>query len=183
MPIAPEDRARLLELARASVKHTVAGGPAVPLGPCQGVLAEQRGCFVTLTNQEALRGCIGTFTPRRPLGESVVEMAASAAKDPRFIYYRPITPDELSDLTVAISVLSPLEPIDDPLSLEIGTHGIYIVSGRGGGCFLPEVATDQDWNAEQFLTQCCTGKAGLAPDAWRDSETQVYVFTSEKFSE
>ena len=55
--------------------------------------------------------------------------------------------------------------------------------GGAGGCFLPEVATDQGWNAEEFLTQCCSGKAGLSPDAWRDKKTQVLVFTSEKFSE
>ncbi len=63
----------------------------------------------------------------------------------------------------------------------IGEHGIYVVRGPYSGCFLPEVATDQGWDAEQFLTQCCTGKAGLPPDAWRDKDTKVYLFTSEKF--
>ena len=182
MSISAEDRAKLLELARASIAHTVGGEPAVQIDAQEGVLAEKRGCFVTLTNRGSLRGCIGTFTPRSPLAESVVEMAASACRDPRFIYYKPITPAELSQLTVEVSVLSPLEPIADPLSVEIGRQGIYIVRGHNSGCFLPEVATDQGWNAEQFLTHCCAGKANMPPDAWRDSDTKVYVFTSEKFS-
>jgi AMMECR1 domain-containing protein len=54
---------------------------------------------------------------------------------------------------------------------------------RGGrsGCFLPEVATDQGWDAAEFLSQCCQGKAGLPPDAWRQPGTKVFLFTSEKF--
>jgi AmmeMemoRadiSam system protein A len=151
------------------------------LGAYEGALAEKRGCFVTLTNQGALRGCIGTFAARRPLAEAVVTMAAQAAKDPRFIYYRPVTAAELDELSIEVSVLSPLEPIEDPLTLKIGTHGIYIDRGGASGCFLPEVATDQGWNAEQFLSHCCSGKAGLPADAWRQADTQVYVFTSEKF--
>ena len=182
MSISTEDRARLLELARASVAHTVSGEPAVKLGSHQGVLAEKRGCFVTLTNRGSLRGCIGTFTPRSPLAESVVEIAAGACRDPRFIYYKPITPAELGQLTIEVSVLSPLELIADPLSVQIGMQGIYVGRGHSSGCFLPEVATDQGWDAEQFLTHCCAGKANLSPDAWRNSDTKVYVFTSEKFS-
>ena len=78
-------------------------------------------------------------------------------------------------------MLSPLQETADPDKLTVGTHGIYIVRGPNSGCFLPEVATDQNWAAEQFLSHCCTGKAGLPPDAWRDADTKVYLFTSEKF--
>lgn len=183
MAISAQERATLVALARQSVAHTVAGGPPPAAPALGGVLGEPRGCFVTLTNRDALRGCIGTFHPHGPLAESVVEMAAAAARDPRFIYYRPITPGELPHLTVEVSVLGPLEPIADPLSLQIGTHGIYIIHGGSAGCFLPEVATDQGWDAREFLTQCCAGKAGLPPDAWRDPQAKVFVFTSEKFSE
>ena len=182
MAIPSADRAKLIALARSSVAHTIAGAPAPTVSDRAGVLGEKRGCFVTLTNAGALRGCIGTFQPQLPLADQVVEMAAAAARDPRFIYYRPITPAELDQLTVEVSVLSGLEPIDDPLSLKIGTHGIYIRGRSGAGCFLPEVATDQGWDVEQFLSHCCGGKAGLAPDAWREADTQVLVFTSEKFS-
>lgn len=183
MSISAQDRATLVALARQAVAHAVGAGPLPQMPSLQGILAEPLGCFVTLTNRGALRGCIGTFHPRGPLAEMVVEMGSAAAQDPRFIYYRPITARELPQLTVEVSVLSRLEPIADPLALEIGKHGIYIIRGGAGGCFLPEVATDQGWGAEEFLTQCCSGKAGLAPDAWRDKGTQVFVFTSDKFNE
>jgi len=183
VPISAEDRGRLIQLARQALSHIVANGPAPALGNVAGILAECRGCFVTLTNRGQLRGCIGTFAPRWPLAEAVVRMAAEAARDSRFLYIRPVTARELPELTVEVSVLSPLEPIGDPLSIEIGKHGIYIVRGHASGCFLPEVATDQGWNVEQFLGYCCEHKAGLPADAWRQDGTQVHVFTSEKFSE
>ncbi len=181
MPIAPEDRRKLVELARAAVASQVRGDrpPAVDE---EGLLGEQRGCFVTLTNNDALRGCIGAFQPRGPLGRTIVEMGAAAARDPRFTW-NPITPGEVDELTVEVSVLSPLTKTDDPLSLELGKHGIYVKRGFQAGCFLPEVATDQGWDAETFLTQCCAGKADMPPDAWKLSDTDVYLFTSEKFSE
>jgi uncharacterized protein len=180
MSIALEDRARLVALARLAVRAEIAQTPLTPQEPMDGLLSEPRGCFVTLTNSGHLRGCIGTFQPRGPLGEMVVEMARAAARDPRFVY-NPITTRELPDLTIEVSVLSPLEETRDPLSLEIGRHGIYIVRGGRAGCFLPEVATDMGWSAQQFLDECCAGKAGLPLGAWKLEGTKVYIFTSEKF--
>jgi len=180
MSIEPEQRAALVKLARSAAAAQVTGGPMPKVENPTGVLAEKRGCFVTLTNRGRLRGCIGTFVPREPLGETVVQMGAAAARDPRFVH-DPITPDELDDLTVEVSVLSALQQTDDPEKLELGKHGIYIVRGAAAGCFLPEVATEMNWSVEQFLDNCCTHKAGLPPGAWRDPETKVYLFTSEKF--
>jgi len=183
MSTSQEDRKTLLRLARESVRAAVskAALPAPP--PAEGILGQQRGCFVTLTNRGKLRGCIGTFHPRKPLGEQVIEMGAAAAKDPRFIYYDPVRPAEVDELTVQVSVLSELEPIANPLDIELGVHGIYIVRGPAAGCFLPEVAAETGWSKEKFLSQCCAGKAGMAADAWNDPETTVYTFTSEKFSD
>lgn len=183
MPISAEDRSRLVALARAAVEAAVTGKPIPKPQDLAGLLAEPRGAFVTLTNKGRLRGCIGTFHPRGPLGQMVVEMGQSAARDPRFVW-DPITPEELPEVTLEVSVLSPLQETHQPFSLkelQIGTHGIYIVRGNRAGCFLPEVATDQGWNAEQFLTECCRGKAGLPADAWKMIDTKVYLFTSEKF--
>ncbi|MDP6542503.1 MAG: AmmeMemoRadiSam system protein A [Phycisphaerae bacterium] len=183
MAISAEDRGKLVSLARGAVAAQVTGqGRPEPPAP-EGILAEMRGCFVTLTNAGRLRGCIGTFRPDRPLGEMIIEMGMSAAgHDPRFLG-NPITPGELDELKIEISVLSPLVKTDDPLSLEIGKHGIYIVGGGGrSGCFLPEVATDQGWGVREFLDHCCTGKAGMSGGAWQDSDTTVYLFTSEKFN-
>jgi len=182
MAIAPEDRTTLLNLARGAVEAAVRH-KAPPRPPAlTGVLGERRGCFVTLTNHGRLRGCIGTFQPREPLGLTVIRMGEAAARDPRFVGDR-ITVPELPQLTVEVSVLSPLEETDHPEKLQIGTHGIYIVRGPYAGCFLPEVATDQGWNAVEFLDQCCMGKAGLPRGSWRQADTKVYLFTSEKFTE
>ncbi|MDP6045991.1 MAG: AmmeMemoRadiSam system protein A [Phycisphaerae bacterium] len=182
MTISAEDRSTLVTLARQAVAAQVTGQPRPEAPPDQGLLAEERGCFVTLTNAGYLRGCIGTFQPDRPLGEMIIEMGMSAAgHDPRFLA-NPITADELDHLHIEVSVLSPLEKTDDPLGLEIGTHGIYVQGGGRSGCFLPEVATDQGWDAQQFLDHCCASKAGMGSGAWRQSDTTVYLFTSEKFS-
>lgn len=182
MEIPDEQRKELIRLARESVEAAVTGRPAPRTPDPAGVLGRMRGCFVTLTNQGRLRGCIGTFQPRKPLAEQIIEMGAAAARDSRFVF-DPITAAELPKLTVGVSVLSELQPIDDPLNIELGVHGIYIIRGPAAGCFLPEVATETGWSKEEFLSQCCAGKAGMSPDAWRDPATKVYVFTSDKFSE
>lgn len=180
MAIDAQDRKELISLARKAVESTVLRqNPPVPANTA-GLFGQVRGCFVTLTNHGELRGCIGTFQPEEPLGETIVEMARAAARDPRFTM-NPITPAELPELTIEISVLSPLEPTREPEKLEVGRHGIYVVKGYRSGCFLPEVATDQGWDAIQFLRYCCSHKAGLSPDAWRDPDATVYLFTSEKF--
>ena len=139
------------------------------------------GCFVTIKNRERLRGCIGRFISDKPLIELVAEMTkASATEDPRFVGNR-IRPDELNKLDIEISVLSPLKRTDDPLSLRLGIDGIYIKRGFNAGCFLPQVATETGWTKEDFLSYCCAHKAGLAPDAWKDPQTEVNLFTAEVF--
>ncbi len=180
MVITLEDRAKLISLARQAVVAEVTDTAAPSCENATGLLGAMRGCFVTLTNRAILRGCIGTFHPQMPLGQMIVEMGKSAARDPRFVM-NSITPAEICELAVEVSVLSPLEETTEPENLEIGVHGIYIISGQSAGCFLPEVATDQRWTVEEFLSHCCSSKAGMSPDAWRDPDTKVYLFTSEKF--
>ncbi|MBM4102707.1 MAG: AmmeMemoRadiSam system protein A [Planctomycetes bacterium] len=144
-------------------------------------LLAECGCFVTLKNNEDLRGCIGNFTADKPLIEMVREMAMSSARrDPRFTH-NPIRPAELPLLEIEISVLSPMEKTDNPMGLELGKHGIFITDGRRSGCFLPQVATETGWTTEEFLNYCCTHKAGLREYAWEDPEVEVYLFTAEVF--
>lgn len=180
--LSADQRQTLLKLARQAVAAEVAGSPAPTLPRCEGVLAAKRGCFVTLTNRGTLRGCTGTFQPRLPLAEQIIEMACAAAHDERF-WDNPITSDEVKQLTVGVSVLSELSVIKNPLDIELGVHGIYIVHGWSAGCFLPEVATETGWSKEEFLSHCCADKAGMSADAWRDPATKVYIFTSDKFAE
>ncbi|HOX05065.1 MAG TPA: AmmeMemoRadiSam system protein A [Planctomycetota bacterium] len=178
-PLSAEARRELLAIARAALAAAVRGEPAPPVAGRSPELAAPCGCFVTYKNGGRLRGCIGCFTSDRPLAETVAEYARiSATQDWRFAG-DPITPAELDDIDVEISVLSPLVPIGNPLDLELGVHGIYIRRGGRSGCFLPQVATEHGMSKEQFLSECCAGKAGLAPDAWRDPKTSVSVFTAE----
>jgi uncharacterized protein len=174
-------RQTLLRVARDAVAAAVSGGSPPPLAADDPVLNDPCGCFVTLKTRGRLRGCIGQFISDRPLIELVAEMAeSSAAKDPRFVGQR-ITSRELNDLEIEISVLSPLHRTTDPLSLRLGVDGIYIKRGYATGCFLPQVATETGWSEEEFLSYCCSHKAGLAPDAWQDPQTEVYLFTAEVF--
>ncbi|MFW6158927.1 MAG: AmmeMemoRadiSam system protein A, partial [Planctomycetota bacterium] len=140
------------------------------------------GAFVTLHKRGQLRGCIGAFTADKPVCHVVGEMARSSAiNDPRF---QPLTEAELSDLDIEISVLSPMEKTDDPLSLELGVHGVYVKRGLQSGTFLPQVATEHGMSKEQFLSTCCAHKAGLPPDAWKkDPQTEVYLYTAQVFGE
>ena len=140
-------------------------------------------CFVTLKTRGRLRGCLGHFEADAPARERVREMArASVLDDPRFGGDR-IRPDELDRVEIEISVLHPREKVDDPLSIELGRDGISIRRGARTGCFLPQVATETGWTKEQFLSNCCSHKAGLDPDAWRDPETEVQRFRAEVFGD
>ena len=171
----------LLKVARDTVKAVIADGAMPKPKSSDPELNARCGCFVTLKNVEELRGCIGQFTSDIPLIELIVEMArASATSDPRF-FSDPITADELEQLDVEISVLSPLQKTDDPLSLRLGVDGIYIKRGCASGCFLPQVATETGWSKKEFLSYCCAHKAGLPADAWKDPKTDVYLFSAEVF--
>jgi len=171
----------LLTVARDTVEAVITGGPTPKPQSDDPELNAHCGCFVTLKNKGRLRGCIGQFISEGPLIELVGQMAkASATGDPRF-FADPIKPIELKNLDIEISVLSPLQRTNEPLSLRLGIDGIYIKKGRASGCFLPQVATETGWSKEEFLSYCCAHKAGLAADAWRDLDTEVYLFTAEVF--
>lgn len=177
-----QQRALMLQLARDTLQAKLTGQPLPDVAPFESVDVPHAGAFVTLRNRGRLRGCIGTFSPQGTLPETIRDMARAACDDPRF-FADPVGLDELAELGIEISVLSPLTPTDDPLSLELGKHGIYIRRGMAGGCFLPQVATELGWDKETFLSQCCRGKAGLEPDAWKDPDTEVLLFTAEVFGE
>jgi AmmeMemoRadiSam system protein A len=178
-----EQKNILLSVARNAVTAAVSGKKPARVSSDDAELNAHCGCFVTLKNKDELRGCIGQFVSDRPLIELVSDMAvASATGDPRFFADR-ITPKEVDQLDIEISVLSPLKKTNDPLSLRLGVDGIYIKNGYASGCFLPQVATETGWSKEEFLSYCCAHKAGLKPDAWKDKETEVYLFTADIIEE
>ena len=171
----------LLRVAKAAVAAAVKKEPVAPAHSDDPELNGHCGCFVTLKNHDRLRGCIGQFTADQPLVELIGQMAvASSTQDSRF-FDDPITADELANLEIEISVLSPMTVTEEPLNLRLGIDGIYITDGRRSGCFLPQVATETGWNKEQFLSNCCSHKALLPADAWKDPSVTVYLFTADAF--
>ena len=174
-----EQREFLLSLARDAIKAAVAGTSPPELDCGDEQLCEKSGAFVTIKRAGRLRGCIGQFTSDGPLWQTVRNMARAAAVEDSRFFHNPIQPGEVDDLSIEVSVLSPLKRVTDPLDFELGVHGIYIKRGFQRGCFLPQVATETGWSKEEFLTQCAAGKAGMPPDAWKQPDTEVYVFTAE----
>jgi hypothetical protein len=143
-------------------------------------LTQNLGAFVTLHEHGDLRGCIGTFQAREPLYRTVAAMAQEAAfSDFRF---RPVSKEELSTIDIEISVLTPMNRICDPESVMVGSDGLYIKRGRCAGVLLPQVPLEQGWDRATFLDHTCL-KAGLPPGSWRDTNTELYVFQADIFSE
>ena len=178
-----KDKKILLSIARESIEFSITDTPneQTLIEITSPELKEESGAFVTLRTHGKLRGCIGRMDSDIPLHKLISEIAVSSVTDdPRF---NQIQPSELEDLEIDISVLSPLQKIDDPLNLELGTHGIYIKKGHSTGCFLPQVATETGWTKEEFLSQCCSMKAKISPDAWKKKNVDVYIFTTEMISE
>jgi AmmeMemoRadiSam system protein A len=174
------ERQALLTLARRSIEHFLRDGSRIELPTAEGLLAEPCGAFVTLTRRGALRGCIGHLVGYAPLVETVREMAiAAATEDPRF---RNVRPEELPELDIEISVLSPLRRVKEVAEIEVGTHGILIRQGRQQGVLLPQVATEYGWDRETFLAHTCL-KAGLPTEAWKDPATSIEIFSAEVFGE
>lgn len=173
-----EEKACLLDIARASIKSRLEGG-RIPEPPMEfETLNENRGAFVSLKKRGRLRGCIGCIEARRPLYRTIEEMAHAAAfNDPRF---SPLRREEMENLDIEISVLTPLKKINDINEIEIGRHGLYIVKGFHSGLLLPQVATEYKWEREAFLEETCH-KAGLSSNAWKEEDTDIYIFSADVF--
>ncbi len=173
-----EERRELLNIARTSVSSYVNASGADISTSLDG-LQRKGGVFVTIHKHGNLRGCIGIFASDNPLYKTVAEMAAKAAfKDPRF---SPLTKDELKEIDFEISVLSPLREINETKKIEIGRHGIYITKGASSGVLLPQVAIEQGWDLETFLSHTCI-KAGLPMDEWQ-RDVKIEIFSAQIFSE
>ncbi|MFH1727327.1 MAG: AmmeMemoRadiSam system protein A [Pseudomonadota bacterium] len=143
-------------------------------------LDEKLGAFVTLKIGDNLRGCIGYVEGIMPLYKAVIDNTINAStKDPRF---RPMTFDEEKDVHIEISVMSALKKITDYNLIEVGKHGIIIRSAYNSGLLLPQVATEWNWDREEFLSHTCE-KAGLPMDAWKDNSIDIFIFSAIVFGE
>ena len=171
-----EEKRILKKIAYESIKDSLEGKRIAvansELYTQNSALKEECGAFVSLHKHGRLRGCIGHFGEDVPLHEVVAEMARAAAfEDPRFM---PVTRDELDDLDIEISVLTPMRRIQSLDEFHLHKHGIYIRKGRRSGTFLPQVADEVNWTKEEFVGHCSQDKAGLGWDGWRDAELFVY---------
>ncbi len=170
----------LLELARKAIKEYITTGKIIDYKTNDKELLTPSAVFVTLTVEKQLRGCIGTTFPQYPLYQAVINMAiAAATEDPRF---KPVTLDEIDDIKIEISILSPLKRIFSYKEIKEHLHGVVVRREGRSGLFLPQV-WEQLPKKEQFLSELCWGKAGLPPNAWQDPKTELYVFTVFSFKE
>ncbi|MFH1710185.1 MAG: AmmeMemoRadiSam system protein B [bacterium] len=174
-------RKRLLDIARGSIKSFVDSRKRASFTESDPVLNSSLGAFVTLRENGELRGCIGNMMPQGPLYQAVADMAIQAATgDPRF---QALSPGEIDKVVLEVSVLSPLKKISNTDEIKIPGHGVLVRRNGRSGVYLPQVAVEAGWNKEEFMTSLCEHKAGLAPDAWKDPSTDVYIFEAEVFGE
>lgn len=177
------DCGRLLALARETITQALKTGErraaaAEPKELTEGMQAV-RGGFVTLHKGGELRGCIGEIVPRREIWKVVREQALNAAfHDPRFSQ---LETEELGEIDIEISMLTPPKPVGSWREIEIGRHGMVLTKGGRSAVFLPQVAPEQGWGIEETLTHLAM-KAGLPPDAWR-SGAEFLVFEAQVIQE
>lgn len=180
--LSQDHRNRLLSIARRSIEDVLDGRrPQVELAELDECLRQPSGAFVSLHTKDGdLRGCIGSIHAVAPLCHAVSSNAINAAfRDPRFF---PVVREELPNLHIEISVMSPLEMVKDVDEIMVGRDGLIISRGAQAGLLLPQVATEYGWDRETFLRQTCA-KAGLPYDAWRSSQCRIERFSAEVFSE
>ncbi len=186
--LTPEEGTYLVRLARRTIEASFARA-RVDLSDAPEKTREVCGVFVTLNTlrggEKDLRGCIGYPYPIKPLAEAVNDVAEAAAfEDPRFPQLRR---EELGKIIVEVSVLTPpekikAEPAKLPTMVRIGVDGLIVKRGGRSGLLLPQVATEWKWDPEEFLSQCCV-KAGLPPDSWLLTGTEVSRFQAIIFTE
>ncbi len=179
-----EEGRTAVRLARKAIETYLAERKVIQ-DRLSGVFEQKRGVFTTLTKHGELRGCIGFPYPIKRLDEAIIESAiAAATEDPRF---PPVTLEEMDEIIVEVTVLTPLEkinakPIELPKHIEIGKHGLMVKRGFYSGLLLPQVAVEYGFDTEEFLSQTCM-KAGLPPDCWLMEGTEVYRFEGQIFKE
>lgn len=184
MRFTASEKRTLLTLAGNAISERVAHRKTPPeRAPDLTEALESRcGAFVSIYIDRQLRGCIGTFSEEEPLYTNVIKMAVAAAvSDSRF---SPVQPDELAQLELEISVLTPRQRIYDPSEIVVGLHGIFMKQGVHRGTLLPQVAVNQNWTVREFLGNCSKYKAGIGWNGWKTAELYTYeaiVINSEQY--
>ena len=176
-----EQRKELLDIARSTIKYYLETGKKLDVEVTDPLLKEDMGSFVTLHKNGQLRGCIGHMVATGPLYLTIRDMAISASvHDPRF---PKLEINELENIDLEISVLSPMKQIKDYNEILIPGQGVMVRKGFRSGVYLPQVADETGWDREQFMNSLCANKAGLPMDAWKTGDCDLYTFTAEVFGE
>ena len=169
-----QEKKELLDIAKLTLYEVTLGNtkPLIDEKAISSKLKQNLGAFVTLNKNNRLRGCIGTFEPNEPLYKVVVDMTIAAAQmDNRFTK---VTADELKNIEIEISVLTPRERIHSLNEIVLGKHGIFLQKGAKSGTFLPQVATDMHWSVEEFVGYCAKDKAHIGYNGYKDAK--LYIF-------
>ena len=179
---ATEKGPALIAIARAAIERAL--GRDVAADEHAPWLQEPGACFVTLTRHGELRGCIGSLQAHRPLLDDIKANARAAAfSDPRF---PPLSADELDQIEVEVSLLSPMQPMcfnceEDALSqLRPGVDGVVFEYGYHRSTFLPQV-WEQLPDCGEFMAHL-KRKAGLPADFWAP-EVKLACYTVHKWKE
>ena len=179
--ITREEKKFLLELARETILDHLSGISMrnYDENELSSGITQRAGAFVSLHKSDELRGCIGRFSSEEALFKLIQQISLSSA----FSDYRfdPVRKDELQDIEIEISLISPLTKIDSIKEFKPGKHGIYIKKGEKSGTFLPQVGSRTKWSAEQLLGSCSRDKAGIGWDGWKDAD--LFIYTALVFSE
>ncbi len=176
--LSQDDKLTLLKLARRSIEQLLTSETLPLPRNLTTAINTKQGAFVTINKNSELRGCIGSMSETLPLYNVVGRMALAAAfNDTRF---QPLTLNELPDVEIEISVLTPSVKVNSPDDIVLGRDGVILKKNGKQAVFLPQVAKETGWDKEKFLSQLCL-KAGLNTDDWLTAD--LYTFRAEVFSE
>ncbi len=183
--LSPEEQQTLLRLSRFTLEKWVrekkypSDKDLEAFKPTHA-LEQKAGVFVTLHKLGELRGCIGYVTGTTTIYHSVIENTVNAAsKDPRFPV---VTEDELDMVDIEISVMTPLTPVEDIETIEVGKDGLVVERGFHRGLLLPQVAPEWGWDRYEFLENTCR-KAGLPQDTYKKRDIKIFRFRAQVFGE
>ncbi len=177
-----KEKSVALRAARQAIVNSFAGAKHADEMDDYPIFKAPRGVFVTLRKNGELRGCMGNLEPDDSLYKVLPKIAVTASfGDPRF---EPVLKNELAEIQIELSVLTPLEKINNIEEILMGTHGVMLKGPNGQqGVYLPQVAVEQDWSKQEFLNSLCRDKAGLPRECWQDDKVELYKFMAQVFEE
>ncbi len=165
--LTPEQKSKILKLARDSILHYLKNGKRLSAKETDPALTGEMGAFVTLRKNGHLRGCIGNIVGKQPFYLSVSEMAVEAAtSDPRF---NAVTENEMGEIDIEVSALSPLEKIDSPGKIQMRKHGVLVSNGPDSGVYLPQVADDREVVGHRLVSLAMRRR-------WRYERSERFTF-------